>query len=512
MNKVSNSADYNSLDNTQLISVLKERDAKIDAQKAEIEKLKLIIAMGKQREFGNKSESLKEEQTLFNYNEVEATASTSIEEELKYEVKPRKQKSKNHSNIDFESLVTETIIHKNDVCCESQKVIAKSDPIYKAEVIVDIKVVKHLYETAACSKCDIIVNPLRDHVFNNSICTPSLASYLINEKYTMGTPLYRQEQAFLDIAFPISRVDMSNWMIKSAVILKSLNDYLKELLINNAHKVICADETTLKVINVGNKQKKDKSYIWMYTTSNYDLPIYYYEYRYDRRGIWPREFLKDFKGYLISDDYAGYNNINPYIKKQACLVHARRKFFDIYKISKDKKIESIIKLYDDIFSAEAKFKKDGLAPSEIKIARNKDEYKNLFTSLFTVLENTNYAPNSIAYKAVMYTLNKKAELMRVLESGFIPIDNNISERGIKPFVINRKNFLFSNTEKGAEATCILMTIVQTAKANGLDPKKYIEHLLLNLYKPEHKTKENLDNLLPWNKNILNQFKTRPITR
>lgn len=290
------------------------------------------------------------------------------------------------------------------------------------------------------------------------------------------------------------------------------------MLINNERKVIHADETTLKVINVGTKAKRDKSYIWMYATSKFDNPIYIYEYRYSRAGKWPREFLRDYRGFLVVDDYPGYNHI-PNVEIQKCFVHARRKFTDIYKANKDPNILVIIDLADKIFKAERRFREQNLSADQIYQLRNEQNYLDLLDGYFSHLENTHYSPNSVTGKAVNYSLKIKLELMTYLRNGNIPLDNNLAERGIKPFVNNKKNFLFSNSEKGADAPSILMSIIFTAKTNGLDTYKYLAYLMdeiykLNLYssnlKPEQL--EKMDYLLPWNDKIKSKFKVKEVAR
>ena len=505
--------EYNKLSYDELLKL-------VTSQAKEIEKLKLLIAMKNARTFSKKSEHIdKEEYNLFNYNDIELNATTTFRaevEELETK-KVKKRKSKNHESIDFESLVTETIVHEENNCNHDQSLVSE-DVTYKAEVKVDIKIIKHIFKTTKCSKCETITTPKRDFVFNNSVATPSLVAYVANEKFSMGTPLFRQEQAFLSTGFPLSRVNLSNYLMKGAALLNPFYKYLKYLLINNDLKVLHADETTLKVINVGDKKKRDKSYVWMYATSKYDKPIYIYEYRYDRRGVWPVNFLKDFKGYLVVDDYKGYNNI-PNVTLQKCFVHARRKFTDIFKANKDPKIKEIILLIDKIFEDERMFRDNNLSAEEIKENRNSKEYLELVNNYFNHIENTNYSPNSVTGKAVDYSLKIKRELLTYLSDGNIPIDNNLAERGIKPFVINRKNFLFSNTENGARASTILMSIIFTAKTNGLDPNRYLAYLFeelhkLNLYQNELSLEDMLkmEYLLPWNEEIKSMFKVKEVAR
>ncbi len=220
---------------------IEEMALKYEKLSNDYEHLKLVIAMKNARTFKPKGESIdKEELSLFNYNEVEALATTSLLEESKALAtkKPRKAKANNHEGIDFESLVTETVTHANSTCDHESQFISE-DVTYKAEIKMDIKIVKHVFKTTKCEICNKVNTPLRDFPFNNSIATPpSLLSYIANEKFFMGTPpLYRQEQAFLNAGFPISRVNLSNYLIKAAALMTPpMYAYLKHLLIHNEKK------------------------------------------------------------------------------------------------------------------------------------------------------------------------------------------------------------------------------------------------------------------------------------
>jgi hypothetical protein len=518
--------DYSSMTTKQIeehlsLITLQETANILKEQSKKNNELNLALAVGKARTFGKKSEAKEKiEVNLFNYNEVETNATTSIEEEVS-ELKetpkvatPRKKKQANHENIDFEKHVEETIVHTVDTCdcgVETTK-INSEEIVYKVEIETKVKVIKHVYKKSKSNSCGKILEPIRDLPFNNSIVTPSMVSYFANQKFINGVTLYRLEQSLKNMGFPLSRVDLSNYLMKGAAMLSPLYDLLREKLLSTPAHVLHADETTLKVINLNNKEeKREKSYMWLYATSIYDNPILYFDFKYSRQGLWPRDMLKDYKGYLVTDGYAGYNNI-PNVVRQVCMVHGRRKFFEIYKsLSKDLRENPIsakvVDLFDKIFYQERLFKENSLSPDEIKTKRNSEEYLNLIKDLKTLLENINASPSSSLGVAVAYNLNNFKEMTTFLQDGHIPVENNLAERGIKTFVIGRKNFLFCNTEKGAKATSILYTILQTAKANNIDQSKYLEYLFNNLYNYyDTKDKKDLNYLLPWNDEIQKRFK------
>lgn len=181
-------------------------------------------------------------------------------------------------------------------------------------------------------------------------------------------------------------------------------------------------------------------------------------------------------------------------------------------------------MIDDIYRVERTFRDNKLSTDEIYEARNSESYLNIVNTYFKHLESLNYAPSSITGKAITYSLKNKRELLTYLKDGNIPIDNNLAERGIKPFVINRKNFLFSNTEKGAIASTVYMSVIQTAKTNGLDTNKYLEYLFdelhklnvinlnLNNEKEKKQAFDEMKNLVPWNNEIKDRFKMKEVSR
>ena len=293
---------------------------------------------------------------------------------------------------------------------------------------------------------------------------------------------------------------MSGWLLKIADLLKVLYDKLRQILLQQS--VIQADETTLKVI----ESEKSKCYMWLYCTgtdspeSNHtDIPnIVLYDFHESRASQCAIDFLQGYSGYLQVDGYQAYASTEAILS--GCWAHARRKFKEADIVQgkgkpKAGKATWAMSHIKKLYRIETLIK--GKTPAEKQVYREEhatpllEEYKAwLDKSILQV------PPKSALGKAIAYSLNQWPKLTRYLEDGHLNIDNNRAERAVKPFVIGRKNWLFSNTASGAHASSILYSIVESAKANNLVPFDYLNHVISVL--SERQDDQNLNELLPWN--------------
>ena len=298
----------------------------------------------------------------------------------------------------------------------------------------------------------------------------------------------------------MSRQTMSNWLIKATSDwLEPIYDELKDALCRQG--VLHADETNLQVLHEPGKPPESKSYIWLYRTGgDTKSPIVLYEYKPDRRAEHPKFFLKYFSGYLHADGYEGYHDLSGNIIIVGCLAHARRKFDEALKgLSKKDQADSMAmigkRFCDKLFSLERDFAK--MTPEERH--KNRQELsKPVFEEFYRWIGSINPPPKTGLSTAVVYMRNQREYLERYLEDGRLEISNNRAERSIKPFVIGRKNWLFANTPRGAKASAILYSIIETAKENGLNPYGYLTYVFSNA--PNWDIRNNIDNLerlLPW---------------
>ena len=337
------------------------------------------------------------------------------------------------------------------------------------------------------------------------IASPSLLAQVIVDKTANALPLYRQSEDYKRIGLNLSRQTLSNWMIKSSLLLEIISNQMKSNLLSR--DILHADETTVQVLKENGKAASTKSYMWTYVSSLHDDQVVIYDYRSSRAGKNAKDFLKDFKGYLHVDGYKGYNQVEG-VTLVHCMAHLRRKFYDIH-VTLPKEQQQVsntataLDYCNHIYSLDKKSR--GLSIDERGLYKQEHikplmiEFQNwLAEKQLTSAHQSSYG------KAINYAANYLPSIMNYLLDGRLELDNNRAERAIKPFVIGRKNWLFSNTPNGAESSAMLYSITQTCLLNNLNPYKYIAHVLHVLAN----TKVNeldLSRLMPYSKDIIAKF-------
>jgi len=453
----------------------------------------------------NKFYSTKE--TAFT-NEQEADASSPINE-VDVNLEKRKGRplgSKNFANIDLEALAKETITHDiaNELLQKGWKLTRIGEDVsYLIKVEKDIKVIKVI--TPKYVRSDVndekIYQALKDDTFPHSVCTAGLASDIINAKYNLDVPLYRYAKYLNSQGIPLSDMDLTNYVKRSDELLKPLYEAIRDRLINQTAHVIHSDETPIEVLDYLKRDNRKNGYIFAYVSSFYDNPIYLYDFNKTRKTDKTQNLLDGYKGFIVADGYAGYDELTAKgIKIQRCFAHIRRKFYDIVKVlSDDQKRISVanemVKRIDKLFEVEAKLKAQKKTPREIKEIRQSGDYMIIVNSIYDYLDSIKAEEGTPLEAAVKYFRTVKEESKTFLQDGHIPISNNICERAIKPFAIMRRNVLFAKTENGASISGRIFTLVQTAKANALVVEKYIEYALENI------NKVPVENLLPWSEKL-----------
>ena len=387
-------------------------------------------------------------------------------------------------------------------CCQGQLHKMGEARSEKLEFVpAHIKVIETIRLKYTCKQCEqtgtgnqVKIAPMPAMPIPKGIATSSLLSQIISAKYQYGLPLYRQEKMFNEYGIELSRKTMSDWVIRCSELLTPLVDELKTTLLSQP--VIHADETPLKVI----KADRASSYMWVYccgsdTGQNKDMRnIVLYDYHNSRAAACVVDYLDGFSSYLQVDGYAAYGKTEATLA--GCMAHARRKFIDAKTVqgkNKTGKADVALSLIGKLYGIEASLK--GKTAEERYLARQ-EKSKVIIDKLHGwVIDNKDKVPpKSKLGEAITYWCNQAHKLTTYLKDGRINIDNNRAERAVKPFVIGRKNWLFSNTERGATASAILYSIIETAKANGLLVDSYLQTCLDELAnKPE-----TLAHLLPWN--------------
>lgn len=319
---------------------------------------------------------------------------------------------------------------------------------------------------------------LPEPVIKGGFASPEAVAHIMAQKFVMGVPLYRQEQELLRSGILLSRQTMSNWLIRCAEdwlgpIYRRLKVHLLE------QEILHADETTVQVLREPGKAAQSKSYMWLYRSGrDMPRPIVLYEYQPSRKASHPEAFLKDFKGYLHTDGYSAYHGLPDDIVVGCWWAHLRRKFDEALKAlpNKDRGGCSALrgKRYcDRLFEIERGL--DGRTPAERGHERQANS-RPLMEEFFSWVNSLNVLPKTGLGQALHYARSQRKYLERYLLDGRLEISNNRAERSIKPFVIGRKNWLFANTPKGAAASAVIYSIMETAKENGLNPYAYLTYI------------------------------------
>ena len=443
------------------------------------------------------------------------------EEIIKEEKKVRKSnkgKKYNKKKFDYEKYVTETRviepIGKECPTCGSSLVLASSKVRYVVEVIPSkikvIKLIKKSYKCPNCNKEDNkIYYPLSNEVFGG-ILSPSLATYILYHKYELGIPFeHLAKHITKSVGFEINKQNLANYTAKANDVLSKVFAKMKDDLLHNNSKVIHSDETTLVVSKKPEYDKdRKKSYVYVYTSSFYDKnQIRIYDFHESRSIDKTTKWLSDYDGYIVSDNFDGYNKLkreNPKIKLQKCWAHVRRRYADIVKnLSQAKRKDSLaFQILDEtskLFELEKGYRKNKLTPNEISLRRQKDMPK-IKDKIYELVFNSNPHPQSALYQAINYTKECWDDLFTFFDDGHIEMTNNTAERAVKPFVVQRKVFQTSGSYAGAAITTKLFSIIQTAVINNINVEKYLNYVFENI------NKEPIENLLPYSKNIKEKLK------
>lgn len=453
------------------------------------------VRLGRNRQFGASSEKSEYDQVnLFNEAEVlaEPIAAEPALVEIEKHYRKKRKELPNQLPDDLPIEVVEHILPDDGQACPAcechlhamgKETVRRELKLIPAKAVI----VEHVRYTYACRNCEktaitvpIVKAPMPEPVIRGSFATPEAIAHIMTQKFVMGIPLYRQEQDWKRQGILLSRQTMSNWLIRCAEDwLEPVYDALKKQLLE--HKVLHADETTLQVLREPGKAAQAKSYMWMYRTSgDAPMPIVLFEYQPSRRAEHPKTFLNGWSGYLHADGYAGYHSLPPEITVVGCWAHARRKFDEALKGTPKPEQQTsgalIGKRYMDMLFA---IEKELVALSpEDRHQKRRELALPVLDELFAWLHIQKRCLTKNAFgKAVRYTLDQWDYLMHYLLDGRLELSNNRAERSIKPFVIDRKNFLFANTPRGAKASAVMFSVIETAKENALNPYDYLTFLL-----------------------------------
>lgn len=484
--------------------VIKDRDQLIRAQRQHIEKIEAYLNLAKVQRFGSNSEKMSWQVDLFDEAELEL-ALCDLEAQIPAEVLPRpKRKAPIRGFSD--KLPRVRVEHRLG---DDEKAGATRTFFVKTKEELDIvpaqaRVLEHYQEKAVFDdvqggdRIKVAGRPV--HPLGKSMASLSLLAYIVVSKYADGLPLYRLEGILKRYGGSVTRTAMANWIIRLEDVFKPLLNLMREHQLQGDY--LQADETRLQVLKETGKAATSDKWMWVVRGGPPDEPVVLFEYDPSRSGEVPRRLLAGFRGILQADGYSGYNAIcrDEDIRRIGCMDHCRRKFVEASKSApvrqagKVSKADVAIGKIRKLYRIEQKISE--LSPAEKRKVREQLA-KPALVELKTWLEsNLGKVPkNSLTRTAMQYMLNQWEYISYYVEDGRLHISNALAENAIRPFAVGRRAWLFSDSPRGARASATCYSLIETAKANGLEPSAYIRHVLEHIGAAD--TVEKLEALLPW---------------
>jgi transposase len=476
-----------------------------------IEKLRIELLRLKRMQFGRSSEQLDTQiaQLELTLEELEASetqlaapfaARASATTEPVERTQPVRKPLPAH-------LPRESVVHQGSCNCPECGSELKRLGEDVSEVLEYVpshfKVIRHVRPKLSCAHCQTIVQtPAPSRPIARGLAGPGLLAHVLVSKYCDHLPLYRQSEIYARAGVELERSTLADWVGQSSALLRPLINSLSDYVL--AAQKLHADDTPVPVLYPGRGTTK-QGRLWTYVrddrpAASEDPPAVWFAYSPDRKGAHPRAHLKDFRGILQADGYAGfdqlYNDADPQhpIKEAACWAHVRRKFYDIHVANDSPVALEALNRIGELYAIEAEIR--GQPPGlrrDIRTARAGPKLSELHA--WFIAARTQLSKKSPLAGAFHYALSRWRALTRYCEDGCIEIDNNAAERSLRVVALGRKNYLFAGSDAGGERAAAIYSLLGTAKLNGLDPEGYLRHVLTHI--AEHPI-NRIEELLPWN--------------
>jgi transposase len=472
----------------------------------EVELLKEIIRLKSRLPFIPSTEQMA---FLFDESELLSTPPSEEEQDM-IEVPSHQRSRKSH---DLTTLPADTpvvdIHHRLEeapVCGRCGSTTEYTEDRIVLKVAVQPKkyyIEAHHFPSTVCSSCEAdegeknITTHWEHKSTDSLIATASLVADCATRKYADALPLYRQEAIFRREGFNVSRQTISNWLLTYMGLLRPLRDRFKTHIFNSA--LINQDETPLRVLHLPEPASSKSTFMFVQVGSTLgegsEHRIVLYTYIRNRKKETLQSFTQGYNGYVMTDGLKGYLGSKNHLN---CWVHAQRGFKEIVK--SDRKAAGAVKfisIINGLFDIEKTCRKRYPERNEFLIERKK-RAQEVFAELEEAMEDARlqYATKSPMGKAIGYLYTYWDTLIAYVDCYESSAHNNIAENAIRPFVIGRKGWLFSNTETGAHASAFYYSLVETAKANGINVYDYLWYCLSEA--PKCRTESDWDALLPWN--------------
>ena len=490
-----------------------EQHKELTSSTHEIEHLKLVIEKYRRMIFGRKSEKLtgELEQLEFRLEELETAqaaeeASQATAEASQPPAAPTasKRRSRPARKPLPEDLPREVVTHlpAHNCCPDCGGALRQfgEDVSEQLERIpASFKVIRHVRPKFACAGCETVIEaPAPARPIDRGLPGPGLLAHVLVSKYGDHLPLYRQSQIYAREGVDLDRSTLAGWVGAASELLAPLVDEIKKHVL--AASKIHADDTPVPVLAPGNGKTKTGR-LWTYVRDDRPAglgtaPAVWFAYSEDRKGEHPRRHLKDFKGALQADAYAGFHHLygDGAIYEVACWAHTRRKFHDIHVVHRSPTTTEALARIGALYGIEEQIRG---TPAELRCSVRQTRSRPLLDELRHWMEKTlrSLSTKSETAGAIRYALSHWRALTRYVDDGLLEIDNNAAERALRAVAIGRKNYLFMGADSGGQRAASLYSLIGTAKLSGLDPAFYLRTVLATI--AEHPI-NRIEQLLPWN--------------
>lgn len=523
--------DANSQLNTtvkHLVDALTQKDKALADMQTRLDEMTEELKLLRKKLFGSSTEHMSnpyvnsDQLTIYPFLGIEPEKEPEPIEaeyiEIQGYTKSKKAKStlkEQFSNIPVKQVFIDSLSDEDKLCptCGTEMQPIGTEIIRREVIHVkpSMYMLEYVGTTYGCPVCKDTEDPqfVKDNkapaaLIKGSYTSPSLTSWVLYEKFAKSVPFYRLEKSLEELGAKISRTTMANWAIQcNSLYFKHLTDYFHRELLKR--KYLMMDETPIQVLHEPGRTPESKSYVWLMRSGNDGLPpIIYYRYAPTRSGDVALELTDGIQPgtYLMCDGFSGYNKLKD-VRRCTCYAHIRRYFYEAIPAGHDRDITNPavqgVMYCNKLFSYENKYAERHYKPETIKKRRLKDE-KPVIEAFLDWADKQVVTGNSKFSKALTYFKNRRNDLMTYLEDGHCSLSNNWSENSIRPVTVGRKNWLFSSSVDGAEASMNIYTIIEMAKLHGLNRQKYLEYILEHRPSAEM-TDEELSLLAPWNKDV-----------
>ncbi len=492
-------------ENEALLSLVDDQQVTLSQQNTQIKRLEELIRILRHHQFGAASEKTPPEQARL----FDETDDPVEEEASPIPVSGHtRRKSKGRPRLP-DDLPRVEVIHdltdEEKVCSEHGCALTPigEETSEQLEFIpAEVRVIRHVCKTYTCPECEghVVTAKKPPQPIPKSVATPGLLAWVAVSKYVYALPLYRQCAIFERLGFHIDRTTLANWMIQCGQLLQPLVNLLLDVLRQQPY--LHMDETTVQVLAEPGRKPQSKSYMWVSVAGPPGEAVVVFHYDPSRGRDVPQLLLGDYAGALMVDGYDGYEAVCKAqgLQRLGCWAHARRKFVEAQRLQpkgKTGKADQALALINKLYRIERTLKE---ADATTRYGERQRQAQPVIDKLRRWLDRSRSttAPGTALGKAVIYLDNQWSRLIGYLDDGAYPIDNNRAENAIRPFVIGRKNWLFCQSMRGARASANLYSIIETAKANGIDPCAYLKRVFTLL--PQAQNVDDIAALLPGNFN------------